>query len=178
MSCRSLSEPWLLITVPLAGSNSTGITSLYVNGTPIVAVDPGGFCLSIFSIGISRFWHFDWTVVDELFANQILLPWTMSHAMLPVCTTLSNTSRYGVVPVPKKLKFDVSGFDAGKLRTVQLPWTLICDGGTGFTKPSMTAGAGAPQSSANARDAAPSRNTAASSQRSVARRRVVREADM
>src|SRR6478752_3120793 len=93
MACRSLSEPWLLITVPLAGSNSTGITSLYVNGTPIVAVDAGGFCLSIFSIGISRFWHFCMTVVDELFANQILLPWTTSHAMFPVCTTLSNTRR-------------------------------------------------------------------------------------
>src|SRR5215831_17022817 len=165
MSCRSFSEPWLLITVPLAGSNSTGITSLYVNGTPIVAVDPDGFCLSIFSTGISRFWHFVWTVVDELFANQILLPWTMSHAMLPVCTTLSNTRRYGIVPVPKKLKFDVSGFDAGKLRTVQLPSTWICAGGVGLTKPSMMPPASATQLSAYACDAAPSRNAAASSQR-------------
>ena len=56
------------------------------------------------------------------------------------------------MPCPKKLKFDVSGFDAGKLRTVQLPWTWICDGGVGVTKPSMIAGAGAPQSSAYARD--------------------------
>ena len=36
--CRSLSDPASSITLPVAGSNSTGIASVYVKGTPMVAV--------------------------------------------------------------------------------------------------------------------------------------------
>jgi len=46
------------MTVPVAGSNRTGMTSRQVNGTPMVATGgPGGFCLSIFSTGIRMFWQ-------------------------------------------------------------------------------------------------------------------------
>src|SRR5262245_25339734 len=33
---------------------------------------------------------------------------------------------------------EVSGLDAGKFRIVQFPSMLICEGGTGLTKPSIT----------------------------------------
>src|SRR5256886_12329707 len=42
------------------------------------------------------------------------------------------------LPVPVKLMLDVSGLDAGKFRIVQFPSILICEGGTGLTKPSIT----------------------------------------
>src|SRR5260370_16392145 len=42
------------------------------------------------------------------------------------------------LPVPVKLMFEVSGLDAGKFRIVQFPSILICEGGTGLTKPSIT----------------------------------------
>src|SRR6266516_3470190 len=42
------------------------------------------------------------------------------------------------LPVPVKLMLEVSGLDAGKFRIVQLPSILICEGGTGLTKPSIT----------------------------------------
>ena len=59
MLCRSFTDPEVLITDPVAGSNSTGEVKVYLNGTPIAAVVcPAGFCLSIFSTGISRFWQF------------------------------------------------------------------------------------------------------------------------
>src|SRR5262245_60447531 len=73
MLCRSLIEPWKLMTCCVAGSNSTGIVSRYVNGTPTVTNGgPCGFALSIFSTGISRFWQFSWIVLDEPLTNQIL----------------------------------------------------------------------------------------------------------
>jgi hypothetical protein len=40
--------------------------------------------------------------------------------------------------LPKKLMLEVSGLEAGKFRIVQLPSILICEGGTGLTKPSIT----------------------------------------
>src|SRR5204863_6924963 len=40
--------------------------------------------------------------------------------------------------VPSKLMLLVSGLDAGKFRIVQSPSILICEGGTGLTKPSIT----------------------------------------
>ena len=63
MLCRSLTEPcqsMTPLTVPVFGSTfgskSTGIVSVYVNGTPTLAVVvSGGFCLSIFSTGIRMF---------------------------------------------------------------------------------------------------------------------------
>src|SRR6187455_150071 len=82
MLCRSLIEPWKLMTWPVAGSNSTGIVSRYVNGTPIVTNGgPAGFALSIFSTGISRFWQFCWIVLDEPLTNQILWPATALQAI-------------------------------------------------------------------------------------------------
>ena len=41
-------------------------------------------------------------------------------------------------PVPVKLMLEVSGLEAGKFRIVQFPSMLICEGGTGLTKPSIT----------------------------------------
>src|SRR5437867_3703558 len=52
MLCRSLTDPWLLMTMPVAGSNRTGIVMVQVKGTPMVTNGgPGGFGLSIFSTG-------------------------------------------------------------------------------------------------------------------------------
>src|SRR5215472_18557272 len=42
------------------------------------------------------------------------------------------------LPVPEKLMLEVSGLDAGKFRIVQFPSILICEGGAGLTKPSIT----------------------------------------
>src|SRR5215472_7619740 len=42
------------------------------------------------------------------------------------------------LPVPEKLMLEVSGLDAGKFRIVQFPSILICEGGAGVTKPSIT----------------------------------------
>ena len=78
------------MTVPLRGSNNTGDVSLYLNGTPIEAVVwPAGFCLSIFSTGMNRFWQFAWIPVDEPLTNQMWWPATALQAIWPVCTTLS-----------------------------------------------------------------------------------------
>src|SRR6185436_496509 len=95
MLCRSLTLPWLLMTVPVPGSKRTGMTSFHVNGTPIAAVVRvvGTFCLSIFSTGIRRSRQCAWTDEDALLTNQILLPWDgRLHDMLPVWTTLSKIS--------------------------------------------------------------------------------------
>src|SRR5262245_60091968 len=116
MLCRSLTLPWVLITVPVAGSYRTGMMSFHVNGTPIVAVIRfvGTFCLSIFSTGISRLRQWSWTEVDELLTNQILFPWELRlHDMLPVCTTLSKMSKKPVELFPYQLMLLVSGLDAG-----------------------------------------------------------------
>src|SRR5215472_11309646 len=52
-------------------------------------------------------------------------------------STLSKTTSQPL-PVPVKLMLEVSGLDAGKFRIVQFPSILICEGGTGLTKPSIT----------------------------------------
>jgi hypothetical protein len=51
--CRSLLDPLLMMTLPVAGSYSTGMLRRYVNGTPIEAYGLG-LCLSIRSTGTSR----------------------------------------------------------------------------------------------------------------------------
>src|SRR5262249_6962302 len=53
-------------------------------------------------------------------------------------STLSKMTSHFVGLLPKKLRLEVSGLDAGKFRMVQLPWMLIWGGGTGLTKPSIT----------------------------------------
>src|SRR5713101_2698527 len=58
--------------------------------------------------------------------------------MLPMKSTLSNMTSQLVGLLPKKLMLEVSGLEAGKFRIVQLPSILICEGGTGLTKPSIT----------------------------------------
>src|SRR5438093_13540535 len=98
---------------------------------------PGGFCLSIFSTGMKRFCQVGRTVVLEPFTNQMKFPCDLSQARLPVKSTLSKMTSQPL-PVPVKLMLEVSGLDAGKFRIVQLPSILICEGGTGLTKPSIT----------------------------------------
>src|SRR5262249_11606867 len=73
----------------------------------------------------------------EPFTNQIKFPCTLSQDMLPIKLTLSKTTSQPL-PVPAKLMLEVSGLNAGKFRIVQLPSILICEGGTGLTKPSIT----------------------------------------
>jgi hypothetical protein len=77
---------------------------------------PGGFFLSIFSTGISLFWQFGLRVLVEPLTNQILWPWTASHDMLPVNTTLSKMTSQRLLFWPgevKKLMLEVSGLEAG-----------------------------------------------------------------
>src|SRR5215468_6279614 len=57
--------------------------------------------------------------------------------MLPMYTTLSKMTSTPL-RVPTKLMLLVSGLDAGKFRIVQSPSILICEGGEGLTKPSIT----------------------------------------
>src|SRR5436189_6355461 len=57
--------------------------------------------------------------------------------MLAVYTALSKMTS-SPLRVPSKLILLVRGLDAGKFRIVQLPSILICEGGTGLTKPSIT----------------------------------------
>src|SRR6266481_2042047 len=64
-------------------------------------------------------------------------PCTLSQDMLPMKATLSKMTSQPL-PVPVKLMLEVSGLDAGKFRIVQFPSILICEGGTGLTKPSIT----------------------------------------
>ena len=92
-SPRPLFGPGLFLAVLLAASSALAGSSLTpassqapapVTAVPAapaaqaapapatVAASPGGFCLSIFSTGISRFWHFSWTWVDAPLTNQIL----------------------------------------------------------------------------------------------------------
>src|SRR5215471_14963668 len=102
----------------------------------VAVVWPAGFCLSIFSTGIMRFWQLCLISLDELLVNQIEWPATALQAMLPVCTTLSKITshRLGLLPgFVKKLKLVVSGLDAGKFLIVQLPSIWIWEGGTGLT---------------------------------------------
>src|SRR5262249_55446227 len=73
----------------------------------------------------------------EPFTNQMKFPCTLSQDMLPMKSTLSKTTSQPL-PVPAKLMLLVSGFDAGKFRIVQFPSILICEGGAGLTKPSIT----------------------------------------
>src|SRR5262249_42214997 len=101
MPCRSFGDPLELITVPVTGSNRTGIVSLYVKGTPMVAVVwPAGFCLLIFSTATRRFWQFSLILLDEPLVNQMWCPRTELQDMLPVCTTLSKmiSHRWSVWP--------------------------------------------------------------------------------
>src|SRR5712691_9815461 len=64
-------------------------------------------------------------------------PCDLSQERLPVKSTLSKMTSQPL-PVPVKLMLEVSGLDAGKFRIVQFPSILICEGGTGLTKPSIT----------------------------------------
>src|SRR5262245_39516720 len=114
MVWMSLTDPWLLMTPPVAGSNSTGMRSVQVKGTPTVTNGgPGGFCLSIFSTGIRRLMQLVWTVVEALLTNQMKLPWTARlQDMLPVCTTLSKMSSVAEGRLPNQLMLEVSGFAA------------------------------------------------------------------
>src|SRR5438477_9548276 len=91
MPCRSFGDPLELMTVPVAGSNKVGIVSLYVKGTPMVAVVwPAGFCLLIFSTGIRRFRQVALSVLDEPFVNHMRFPCEFKlQDILPVNTTLS-----------------------------------------------------------------------------------------
>src|SRR5262249_60506909 len=57
--------------------------------------------------------------------------------MLPMKRTLLKMTSQPL-PVPAKLMLEVSGLDAGKFWMVQFPSILICEGGTGLTKPSIT----------------------------------------
>src|SRR5215472_7570194 len=57
--------------------------------------------------------------------------------MLPMKSTLLKMTSQPL-PVPVKLMLEVSGLDAGKFSMVQFPSILICEGGTGLTKPSIT----------------------------------------
>src|SRR6266481_4604808 len=113
--------------------------SVYVKGTPIETKGgPGGFSLSILSTGTNRFAH-DTTcaLAIEPFTNQMKFPCDLSQERLPVKSTLSKMTSQPL-PVPVKLMLEVSGLDAGKFRIVQFPSILICEGGTGLTKPSIT----------------------------------------
>src|SRR6266852_8862183 len=67
----------------------------------------------------------------------IKFPCTLSQDMLPMISTLSKMTSQPL-PVPEKLMLEVNGLDAGKFRIVQFPSILICEGGTGLTKPSIT----------------------------------------
>src|SRR5712671_3262661 len=73
----------------------------------------------------------------EPLTNQMKFPCTLSQEMLPMKSTLSNMTS-APLRVPAKLMLEVSGLDAGKIRIVQFPSILICEGGTGVTKPSIT----------------------------------------
>ena len=63
-------------------------------GANHAVVCPAGFCLLIFSTGISRFWQFGWIPVDEPLVNQILCPRTALHDIWPVCSTLSKMTSH------------------------------------------------------------------------------------
>src|SRR5215831_17688766 len=110
----SLTDPWLSMTVPEAGSNRTGMVIVQVNGTPIVTNGgPGGSALSIFSTGMSRLRHLASSVVDVPLTSQILFPWTARlHDMLPVITTLSRMSSVLPGRLPNQLMLEVSGLAA------------------------------------------------------------------
>src|SRR5262247_1437691 len=107
MWCRSLRLPWLLITMPVAGSNRTGIVIVQVNGTPMVTNGgPGGFALSIFSTGIRRLRQLGLRVVAEPLTSQIRFPWTARlHDMLPVMKTLPRMSNVLEGRDPNQLMF-------------------------------------------------------------------------
>src|SRR5215831_8974274 len=75
--------------------------------------------------------------VIEPFTNQMKFPCTLSQERLPMKSTLSKTTSQPL-PVPVKLTLEVSGLEAGKFRIVQFPSILICEGGTGLTKRSIT----------------------------------------
>src|SRR5215471_11142512 len=77
-----------------------------------------------------------WRVIEPL-TNQMKFPCDLSQARLPMKSTLSKMTSQPL-PVPVKLMLEVRGLDAGKFRIVQFPSILICEGGTGRTKPSIT----------------------------------------
>src|SRR5499425_1284795 len=100
-------------------------------------VGPGGFSLSILSTGTKRFAQPKMCArVIETLTNQMKFPCTLSQARLPMKPTLSKMTSQPL-PVPAKLMLEVSGLDSGKFRIVQFPSILICEGGTGLTKPSI-----------------------------------------
>src|SRR6516165_2170027 len=115
------------------------MVSVYVKGTPIETKGgPGGFSLSILSTGAKRFAQFKMCArVIEPLTNQMKFPCDLSQERLPMKSTLSKTTSQPL-PVPSKLMLEVSGLDAGKFRMVQFPSILICEGGTGLAKPSIT----------------------------------------
>src|SRR5215831_9167349 len=95
----------------------------------VALVWPAGFCLSIFSTGIKRFWQFGLIPLFEPLVNQMKFPCDCKlQDILPVNTTLSKTSSQDVGLLPNQLMLEVSGLDAGKFRIVQLPSILICEG--------------------------------------------------
>ena len=101
---------------------------------------PGGFCLSIFSTGISRFWQFSLILLEEPLVNQILCCSTELQDMLPVCTTLSKITSHRSSVCPgwvRKLKLVLRKLGARKFLTVQFRSIWIWDG-AGTTSPSMT----------------------------------------
>src|SRR5689334_22924694 len=114
MLCRSLGDPWLLMTMPLAGSNRIGMVIVQVKGTPMVTNGgPGGSALSIFSTGIRRLRQLGLRVVDVPLTSQILFPCTARlHDMLPVITTLSRMSNVAEGRLPNQLMLEVSGLAA------------------------------------------------------------------
>src|SRR5216683_130198 len=132
-------DPLGLTTAPVVALTSCGKVSVYVKGTPIETKGgPGGFSLSILSTGTKRFAHPKTCApVIEPFTNQMKFPCDLSQERLPVKSTLSKMTSQPL-PVPVKLMLEVSGSDAGKFRIVQFPSILICEGGTGLTKPSIT----------------------------------------
>src|SRR5215813_13113012 len=73
----------------------------------------------------------------EPLTNQIKFWWDLSQEMLPMKSTLSKMTSQPL-PVPVKLMLEVSGLDGGKFRIVQFPSILICEGGVGLTRPSIT----------------------------------------
>src|SRR5206468_8242213 len=115
MLCRSLGDPWLLMTIPVAGSKRIGILMVQVKGTSMVTNGgPGGFALSIFATGIRRLRQLGLRVVDVPLTSQIVFPWTERlHDMLPVITTLSKMSNVLEGRLPNQLMLLVSGLLAG-----------------------------------------------------------------
>src|SRR5262252_1326097 len=73
----------------------------------------------------------------EPLTNQMKFPCDLSQEMLPMKSTLLKMTSQPL-PVPVKLMLEVSGLETGKFWIVQFPSILICEGGFGLTRPSIT----------------------------------------